>query len=94
MHTYLFIFKTLFFYGVALGHSPRASALNIRFRAPALRLRPRNNNYFITIEFFIFFLQKVIIKEPEDERPRPEQVEGWINSAVEDRTRNCGNSLG
>lgn len=44
------------------------------------------------LNFLFFFL--VIIKAPEDERPRPEQVEGRINSALEDRTRDCGSSLG
>jgi len=50
--------------------------------------------YLYNFNFAYFFKKIVIIKEPEDERPRPEQVEGWINSAMEDRTRDCGNSLG
>jgi len=46
------------------------------------------------IVYYFFISRHVMIKAPEDERPRPEQVEGWVEPAMEDRTRDCGNSLG
>ena len=70
------------------------------------RLKPYQYLYVENKEFQIFvilylckkipcfFQKKVILKASEGKRPRPEQVEGWRISALEDRTRDCGKSLG
>jgi hypothetical protein len=46
--------------------------------------------------YFIFYAltKTVILKAPEGKRPKPEQVERQIISAIDDRTGDCGNSLG
>ena len=42
--------------------------------------------------FFLFFFC-VVPKTPEGKRAFPEQVEGWIISILEDRTRERGKVL-
>lgn len=44
--------------------------------------------------FFLSSKKKVVLKASEGKRSRPEQVEGERISPLEDRTRDCGKSLG